>query len=45
VFDETPTRDDFLNQSGTFLWLDENDSNNTSLISSKISQNGAPNVS
>jgi hypothetical protein len=29
VFDEMPTRDDFLNQSGTFLWLDENDSNNT----------------
>jgi hypothetical protein len=29
VFDEMSTRDDFLNQSGTFLWWDENDSTNT----------------
>jgi hypothetical protein len=29
VFDEMSTRDDFLNLSETFLWLDEDDSNNT----------------
>jgi hypothetical protein len=29
VFDELPARDDFLNLSETFLWLEENDSNNT----------------
>jgi hypothetical protein len=52
VFDEMPTRGDFLNQSETFLWLDEDDSNNTRgaflglvLISFKIPQNGAPNAS
>jgi hypothetical protein len=29
VFDEMSARDDSLNLSGTFLWLDEDDSNNT----------------
>jgi hypothetical protein len=29
VFDEMSARDDFLNLSETFLWLDEDDSNNT----------------
>jgi hypothetical protein len=29
VFDKMSVRDDFLNQSETFLWLDEDDSNNT----------------
>jgi hypothetical protein len=29
VFDEMPARDDFLNLSETYLWLDEDDSNNT----------------
>jgi hypothetical protein len=29
VFDGMPARDDFLNLGETFLWLDENDSNNT----------------
>jgi hypothetical protein len=29
VFDEMSARDDFLNLSETFLWLDEYDSNNT----------------
>jgi hypothetical protein len=29
VFDEMPARDDFLHLSETFLWLGEDDSNNT----------------
>jgi hypothetical protein len=29
VFDEMSVRDDFLDWSETFLWLDEDDSNNT----------------
>jgi hypothetical protein len=29
VFDEMSARDDFLNLSGTFLWLDEDDPNST----------------
>jgi hypothetical protein len=29
VFDEMSARDGFLNLSETFLWLDEDDSNNT----------------
>jgi hypothetical protein len=51
VFDEMSARDDFLNLSESFLWLDEDDSKYhgclpwASLISFGISQNGAPNVS
>jgi hypothetical protein len=29
VFDAMPARDDSLNLSETFLWLNEDDSNNT----------------
>jgi hypothetical protein len=29
VFDEMSAKDDFLNPSETFLWLNEDDSNNT----------------
>jgi hypothetical protein len=29
VFDEMSARDDSLNLSGTFVWLDEDASNNT----------------
>jgi hypothetical protein len=52
VLDEMSAKDDFLNLSKTFIWLDEGDSKNTMgaflglvLISFNIPQKGAPNVS
>jgi hypothetical protein len=51
VFDEMSARDDFLKLSESFLWLDEDDSNNTRGVFLGLvwlvlkSSKGAPNVS